>query len=264
MYTMIDYSATSTHSETFVPETDEKPIYAQECIQDMSRVDILTPIHKGIRSMIYKLGTEIQTADFTDEDATKALVERLEHNLSIATSRCILCLLHEHAGNENDHLFPKVRAFEPGMVEMLIQEHREVGHKLVGISEICAELIATKDPYKRIEIGMKLNRSANELFANYMTHLNKEEVTILPATWQHLTDEQLLEIRAIAEANMPPERYADWMRWVLPSLNVNELVAMFTGIKKDAPPQVLEKMVDIAGATVNEERWKVVRMKVGL
>jgi predicted acylesterase/phospholipase RssA len=47
----------------------------------MSRVDILTPIHKGIRSMIYKLGTEIQTADFTDEDATKALVARLQHNL---------------------------------------------------------------------------------------------------------------------------------------------------------------------------------------
>ena len=58
----------------------------------MSRVDILTPIHKGIRSMIYKLGTEIQTADFTDEDATKALVARLEHNLSVATSRCILIL----------------------------------------------------------------------------------------------------------------------------------------------------------------------------
>lgn len=230
----------------------------------MSRVDILTPIHKGIRSMIYKLGGEIQTADFTDEDATKALVARLEHNLSVATSRCILCLLHEHGGNEDDHFFPKFRAFEPGMVEMLIQEHREIGHKLVGLSKICAELIATKDPYQRIEIGMKLNRSADELFAYYMTHMNKEEVTILPATWQHLTDEQILEIRAIVEANIPPERYAEWMRWVLPSLNVNELVEMFTGMKKGAPPQVLENMVHIAGTAVDEERWKSVKTRVGL
>lgn len=230
----------------------------------MSRVDILTPVHKGIRSMIYKLGTEIQTADFTDEDSTKALVARLEHNLSVATSRCILCLLHEHGENEDDHLFPKVRAFEPGLVEMLIQEHREVGHKLVGLSKICAELIATKDPYQRIEIGMKLNRSANELFAYYITHMNKEEVTILPATWQHLTDEQLLAIRAISEANMPPEKYAEWMRWVLPSLNFNELVEMFTGMKKDAPPQVQKKMVHIADAAVDEERWKAVKTRVGL
>jgi hemerythrin HHE cation binding domain-containing protein len=230
----------------------------------MSRVDILTPIHKGIRSMIYKLGTELQTTDFSDDEATKAIVTRLEHNLSIATSRCILCLLHEHGGNEDDHFFPKVRAFELGMVEILIQEHREIGHKLVGLSEICAELIATKDPYQRIEIGMKLNRSANELFAYYMTHMNKEEVTILPATWQHLTDEQLLEIRAIVEAAIPPERYAEWMRWVLPSLNVNELVDMFTGLKKGAPPQVLENMILIASTAVDEERWKAVKTSLGL
>jgi hypothetical protein len=214
--------------------------------------------------MIYKLGTEIQVADFTDEDATKALITRLEHNLSVATSRCILCLLHEHGENEDDHLFPKVRVFEPGMVEMLIQEHREVGHKLVGLSEICAELIATKHPYQRIEIGMKLNQSANELFAYYITHMNKEEVTILPATWQHLTDEQLLAVRAIVEATMPPERYAEWMMWVLPSLNVNELVEMFTGMKKGATPQVLENMVHIAGAAVDGERWKTVKTRVGL
>lgn len=227
-------------------------------------MDILTPIHKGIRSMIYKLGTELQTTDFSDDEATKAIVARLEHNLSIATSRCILCLLHEHGGNEDDHFFPKVRAFELGMVEMLIQEHREIGHKLVGLSEICAELIATKDPYQRIEIGLKLNRSANELFAYYMTHMNKEEVTILPATWQHLTDEQLLEIRAIVEAAIPPERYAEWMRWVLPSLNVNELVDMFTGLKKGAPPQVLENMILIASTAVDEERWKAVKTSLGL
>lgn len=230
----------------------------------MSGVDILTPIHKGIRSMIYKLGAEIQTTDFTDENSTKALVARLEHNLSVATSRCILCLLHEHGGNEEDHVFPKCRAFEPGMVEMLIQEHQEIGHKLVRLSKICAELNAAKDPYQRIEIGRKLNQSADELFAYYMTHMNKEEITILPVIRQHLTGEQILEIRAIVEANIPPERYAEWMRWVLPSLNVNELVEMFTGMKKGAPAHVLENMIHIAGTAVDEERWKTVKTRVGL
>jgi hypothetical protein len=54
------------------------------------------------------------------------------------------------------------------------------------------------------------------------------------------------------------------MRWVLPSLNVNELVEMFTGMKKGAPPQVLEKIVHIAGEAVDEERWKTVKTRVGL
>lgn len=63
---------------------------------------------------------------------------------------------------------------------------------------------------------------------------------------------------------MPPEKYAEWMRWVLPSLNFNELVEMFTGMKKDAPPQVQKKMVHIADAAVDEERWKAVKTRVGL
>lgn len=239
-------------------------ITRKDLYQDMSRVDIFTPIHKGIRSMIYKLGSELQVADFTDEDATKAIVAKLEHNMSVATSTCILCLLHEHAGVEDDHIFPKVSGFEPEMVEMLLQEHREVVRKLVGLSKICDELISTNDPYQRIEMGTKLNRSVNELFAYYITHLAKEEVTILPATWQHFTDEQLIAIRTTIERNIPPDTFAQFMTWVLASLNVNELVEMFAGMKKGAPPQVLEHMVHIAGAAVDEERWKTVRTRVGL
>jgi hypothetical protein len=214
--------------------------------------------------MIYKLGTELQTVDFTDEGSTKAIVAKLEHNLSLATSTCILCLLHEHAGNEDNDVFPKVRDFEPAMVEMLIHEHQEVVRKLVGLSKICTELIATKDPYQRIDTGLKLIRSANELFAYYMAHLAKEEVTILPATWRHFTDEQLLTIRTTIERNTPPDRYAQWMRWILSSLNVNELVEMFAGMKKGAPPQVLENIVHIGDTVVDEERWKSVKTRVGL
>lgn len=102
----------------------------------MPRVDIFTPIHKGIRSMIYELGAKLQLTDFTDGEATKAILAKLEHNLSVATSTCILCLLHEHAGNEDNFVFPKVSAFEPAMVEMLIQEHGEVVRKLVGLTDL--------------------------------------------------------------------------------------------------------------------------------
>jgi hypothetical protein len=68
-----------------------------------------------------------------DFEVSKAIVAKLEHNMSVATSTCILCLLHEHAGIEDDHIFPKVSGFEPAMVEMLIQEHREVVRTLVGL-----------------------------------------------------------------------------------------------------------------------------------
>ena len=113
-------------------------------------------------------------------------------------------------------------------------------------------------------MGLKLNRSVNELFGYYLAHLAKEEATILPATWHHLTDEQLLAIRATVERNTPPERYAQWMTWVLASLNINELVEMFTGMKKGAPPESLENMVRIARAVVDEERWNTIKTRASL
>jgi len=45
------------------------------------------------------------------------------------------------------------------------------------------------------------------------------------------TDEQLIAIRTAVSNNIPPERYAQWMIWVLASLNVNVLVEMFVGLK---------------------------------
>jgi len=43
-------------------------------IKILARADFLTPIHKALRSMIYELGKELQTTDFTDEHE-KALGE---------------------------------------------------------------------------------------------------------------------------------------------------------------------------------------------
>ncbi|MGI0078028.1 MAG: hypothetical protein ACRECH_00185 [Nitrososphaerales archaeon] len=98
----------------------------------MQRVNIFTPIHKAVRSVIYKLGRELQTVDFSDERATKGIADMMEHDLSLATSTCILCLLHEHAGNDR-YMFPRVSRFEPEMVETLIQEHGEVVTRLARV-----------------------------------------------------------------------------------------------------------------------------------
>ena len=215
--------------------------------------------------MIYVLGNDLQVADFTDERTTGELVAKLEYDLELATSSsCILCLLHEHAGNEDKYLFPQVHPFEPEMVEQLIQEHREVVRRLGGISKFLGELKATTASGKRIDMGIKLNQMVDDLFAFYLAHLAREETTILPATWRHFTDEQLVAFRTAVESNTPPERYAEWMKWVFSSLNANELTGMFVGMKQGAPPFYLDRMKRIAEESIPNERWAVVKKRAGL
>ena len=145
-----------------------------------------------------------------------------------------------------------------------MQEHREVLRGIAAVRKIADELKTLGNREQRIEMGDKLNRSANDLFAFYLTHLNGEEETILPATWKHFTDEQLVAMRTNVEKNTPPERYVEWMSWMFSSLNINELNGMLIGLKKNAPAPLFENMARIAEKALGEDRWKAVKAQAGL
>jgi hypothetical protein len=214
--------------------------------------------------MIYELGKELQTTDFADEHATDVMVSRLKEDLASAYSACIICLLHEHAGLEDQYVFPDVRAFEPKMVDTLLEEHREVVRRITAVWKIADELKMLRNRGERIEMGGKLNRTANDLFAFYLTHLNGEESTIVPAMWKHFTDEQIVAMRTNVIESLTPERSAQWNSWLFPSLNANELAGMFMELKKGAPAPVFQDMTRMAEKALGEDRWAAVKAKAGL
>jgi len=214
--------------------------------------------------MIYELGRELQTLDFTDERATEGMIAKLRQDLSAASSTCIVCLLHEHHVNEDDYIFPDVRTYEPELIDTLLAEHREVVRKIAEVWKVANELKVLRGREERIEMGDKLNRTANDLFAFYLTHLNGEEATLVPALWKHYTDEQIVGMRTNVERHIQPEVFVQWMKWVLPSLNINELTDMFIGLKMGAPAPVLEHMSQLAEKSLDQERWTAVKAKAGL
>ena len=64
--------------------------------------------HSGLSAL------KLQTADFTDEKEVKVLLSSLRHDLD---------LLHEHAVNEDNIIFPEISDEEPQMIEVLNEEH---------------------------------------------------------------------------------------------------------------------------------------------
>ena len=80
----------------------------------LRKTDLFTFIHKTIRSLIYNAASKLQTADFTDETEVKILLTSLRHDLD---------LLHEHAVNEDNIIFPEISDEEPQMIEVLNEEH---------------------------------------------------------------------------------------------------------------------------------------------
>jgi len=94
--------------------------------------------------------------------------------------------------------------------------------------------------------------------------MNKEEVTIVPAMKEHFTDPQMQAMQGALMAAMPPERLANYLRWMLPSLSLGELTGILAGMKPTVPPEFLQFVNRIGAANVDPARWAAVRQRVGI
>ena len=221
----------------------------------MARQDLFTVVHKAIRAMIYDVGPKLQTADFTDGRITKENITQLEK---------ILRMLREHSENEDRFVFAEVHRFDPGMVDVLKDEHRKIEKRLDLVNGVIGRMQSPATTEQKIETGDELNRRFNELVAFYLTHLYHEETTILPATWKYFTDEQLVVIRMNTEKTCTPGHYTEWLRWMFASMNNIDLANMFKGVKTSPSPHVFEGMAQIVRETLGQGRWLMIKQRAGL
>jgi hypothetical protein len=214
--------------------------------------------------MIYDLGGRLQTLDFSDAIATDALIADLKHEFGPGGApRCVLCLLHRHAGHEDMFAFPKMRAFDAGLVDALYRDHLAFTFDLAEIERAADALRALPTPDARIAGGRALTLRVNRFFARYLAHLNREEAELVPLMQQHLTDAEQLSMRAAAEQSMAPEVLAEFQRWIFRSLDVHELEATFRAIVDQAPPEVAHRLLALGAASVPAERWAQVEAALG-
>jgi hemerythrin-like domain-containing protein len=221
----------------------------------MGQVDLFTTVHKAIRALIYDLGMMLQTTDFTDERSRNSCLAALEHFLE---------LLHEHAGYEDRGVFAATRKFEPAMIDELEGEHHQIAAHLEEVYQSIAQLKAGTSTPQWIAGGTALNRSVNKFIAFYLGHLAHEEDTVLPATLKYFNDQELMGMRGEVQRTTAPARFAEWMRWMYPSVNINELTDIFRGMKAHAPPQFYEAMSQVAHMTLGELRWRDLQIRAGL
>ena len=227
-------------------------------MEKLQREDFLTPVHKGLRSIIYDTGKHLQTNDFADRAATDALCLQLDYNFRTASSACMLCWLSSHASDENDFVFSQMKSREPELIETLLREHEIIEKKLDEITSASQSLKATEDLERRNEMGRELNLRANDLFAYYITHMNKEEAMLIPSLEKHFTNEQLHEVRSAIMRRAPPDRMAIMLGYIVNSLNMNELTEFVSGLKKEMPPPAFEGVAKLIEHSIGSERWAIV------
>jgi hypothetical protein len=227
--------------------------------------DLFTSVHKGLRSMIYDLSGRLQTNDFADTTATSSLIKDLENDFAIAQSAgCALCILAHHAVDEESLVFPAVASVGNRLVTELISEHHDLTRRELEVAKAGHELLLMDSAEARVRAGVQVNIAANQLFAAYITHMNREDAELVPLMQEHFSDPELAAMQGKIISQMPSDRVFAILSWMLPSLNVSELSRLLSSLKAAAPAQFMNAVSDLCAARVDPARWKTVQLQVGL
>lgn len=215
--------------------------------------------------MIYGLSGRLQTNDFADAAGTKALITDLENDFAVARSAgCALCILAHHAVDEESVIFPTVARVGNELITELISEHHDLTRRELEIAKAGHELLSMGSAEDRVRAGAQLNLAANQLFGAYITHMNREEVELVPLMQENFSDPEMAAMQGKIIGQMPPDRVFAILGWMLPSLNATELSRLLSSLKSAAPPPFMKAVSDLCAARVDSARWDAVKLRVGL
>jgi hypothetical protein len=175
----------------------------------VTRVDLFSTIHKGIRALLFELAGEAARADVTSTATVDALCGRVEW---------VLAFLDEHAQLEDRFVIPEVRALDPDLGEELARDHRALDAVQTEVA-LAAEAVSLADLSQRPVAGAQLVRVVNHLVAVQLLHMNREETEVNATLWAGRDDAALARLRASMAGSLPKERFAEWMAIVTPALN---------------------------------------------
>jgi hypothetical protein len=175
----------------------------------VSRVDLFSVIHKGIRALLFELSRDAARVDLTSTHAVDGLVAQVERTLGF---------LDEHAMLEDTHVFVALRSLDPDLADELARDHRSL--EIVQLEvERAADALALAQLSARSDAGAHLLRTINHLVAAQLIHMNREETEVSATLWAGFSDAELITIRTRTKDSLSPARHVEWMELIAPELN---------------------------------------------
>lgn len=172
----------------------------------MSRPDIFTNVHKGIRRALFETCLALGRAP---EDAVPAALRSQLHE--------VLHFIRHHGENEDVLLLPMLVDTAPTVHARMREGHARIEHAL-------------RDLESRVNTAgaSELYHCSCELAALYLEHMREEELELEPQIRSAVSVEQLHEVGRGSVARTAPADarvMLTWMLLAMPSGEANELLA---------------------------------------
>lgn len=210
-----------------------------------ARYNIYANIHKALRASMGETLVAVGRLDADDDSEIAAVLDQV---------RALHAFLSAHLDHEDRFLHTAMEARQPGSSGDTARDHAE--HECaLRVLEQAVDAVANNRGPARATAVAQLYRQLALLVAENIEHMNLEETQNHAVLCANYTDEEVHAIEATLVATLPPESAAMSLRWMIPSVNHAERVALFHGMQQGAPAQVFEGALAIAKSYLSGRDW---------
>lgn len=204
------------------------------------KVDVYTKIHKAQRKHLFALSVKIGRTDFDDTVQVSYLKDEIKR---------IINHLREHAQHEKRFIHPLYR--EVGnQAEIFDHEHDDLENSLDLLEKVMAD-----DDHDSHKIYTQFNR----FVAFYLKHIDEEESSQREILWKNYDNERLMEvIKSFQQSRAPQEGLQD-LEFMLPCLNIQEVIDVLTGMQKNAPEAAFQFALRIVENAFSPAEWSKIQ-----
>lgn len=213
----------------------------------MPRLDLYTPIHKAIRSVLFDTAAALGRTSFADADEAAA---------AVAALRQLFACLDEHAEHEDAVVLPELLRSAPELHAVLEAEHARLVEMQREVEQFLPRL-AEASAGARPGIGQRLQHALHRLIGAHLVHLEREEVEANRALWAHFDDQGLQALHGRIMARIAPPQLTRWLRLMLPALSRVERQQVLAGLQQKPPVEVFAAVTAPARAALGEAEWLV-------
>ena len=221
---------------------------------DVVEFDVYRDIHKGIRTELFAVTSDVGSVDPSDNDALVLTAERF-HGL--------VKLLLSHAEHEEEFLQGLIEVHAPQLAEVVVRDHRWLDCQMAQL-EVLADRAADGAGADQRRVVHKLYLGLASFTADYLGHQAFEELEISPELSISMGPDELAAVNAAIVASIPPDEVAVALRLMLPAMNVDDRVEMLGGMQAAAPPEVFEGVLGLAGQVLDERAYGVTAARLGV
>ena len=231
----------------------DKPKDALTAVKEQP--ETYTPIHKGLRSRLFKASIQAGKMDCTDEAALSELYD--EFNSLVASIRI-------HHTMEENFIHPLLADRVPGGAEKLEEDHHVVDHLMDNLVAHLDRIRSKPTKFeKRRELTLEFYLAFNRFIAFFLNHIDVEEEHIRPTMWRLCTVEEVTAAVVKLLASQKPEEGMQNMKMMLSAANPDDLAGIITHAKAALPPEAIQAGFQLAESMLSARDFAALKAKMG-